>query len=149
MFSLQTFPRFLQHKILPPSKLMSGRNVKLPKGFSIWQAYYRLQRGLKAQKKFFEMRTKEYTSKYHFHLSKRITLPPLCITAKGYKKCRWRIALGWWIQKKQERRNISHIKQQLSHLQQDTGIFYYSLLVVPSSTKIVSVPRWRSKLTSA
>ena len=44
-------------------------NIKLPKGFTIWQAYYRLRGGLKAQKKFFEIRTKEYTSKYHLYFS--------------------------------------------------------------------------------
>ena len=50
---------------------MSGRNVKLPEGFSIWQAYYHLRRGLKAQIKNFEMQTKEYTSKYHLHFSEK------------------------------------------------------------------------------
>ena len=46
-------------------------NIKLPKGFSIWQAYYHLRGGLKAQKKFFEIRTKEYTSKYHLYFSEK------------------------------------------------------------------------------
>ena len=48
-----------------------GHKVELPKGFTIWQAYYRLRGGLKAQQKFFEVRTKEYTSKYHLHFSEK------------------------------------------------------------------------------
>lgn len=48
-----------------------GPNTKLPQGFTIWQAYYRLRGGLKAQKKFFEIRTKEYTSKYHLYFSEK------------------------------------------------------------------------------
>ena len=48
-----------------------GPNIKLPKGFTIWQAYYCLRGGLKAQKKFFEIRTKEYASKYHLYFSEK------------------------------------------------------------------------------
>jgi hypothetical protein len=49
----------------------TGRNIKLPKGFIIWQAYYCLRGGLMAQKKFFEIRTKEYASKYHLYFSEK------------------------------------------------------------------------------
>jgi hypothetical protein len=50
---------------------IAGPNIKLPKGYRIWQAYYSLRGGLKAQKKFFEIRTKEYTSKYHLYFSEK------------------------------------------------------------------------------
>ena len=50
---------------------IAGPNIKLPKGFRIWQAYYLLRGGLEAQKKFFEIRTKEYTSKYHLYFSEK------------------------------------------------------------------------------
>lgn len=50
---------------------LAGHNIELPEGYSIWQAYYRLRGGIKAQKKFFEMRTKEYTTKYHLHFSEK------------------------------------------------------------------------------
>ena len=63
---------------------MVGPNIKLPKGFTIWQAYYRLRGGLKAQKKFFEIRTKEYTSKYHLHFSEK-TLDDLSTVSYHYE----------------------------------------------------------------
>lgn len=56
---------FQTHVVGPTS------NINLPKGFTIWQAYYRLRGGLKAQKKFFDIRTKEYTSKYHLYFSEK------------------------------------------------------------------------------
>jgi hypothetical protein len=34
---------------------LAGHNIELPEGYSIWQAYYCLRGGIKAQKKFFEM----------------------------------------------------------------------------------------------
>ena len=64
---------------------MSGRNIKLPEGFSIWQAYYHLRGGLKAQMKFFKMRTKEYTSKYHLHFSEK-TLPTISYHCEGLQE---------------------------------------------------------------
>ena len=67
---------------------MSGRNVKLPEGFSIWQAYYHLRGGLKAQMKFFEMRTKEYTSKYHLRFSEKTldNLPTVSYHCEGLQE---------------------------------------------------------------
>jgi hypothetical protein len=48
---------------------ITGRNVKLPEGFAIWQAYYHLRGGLNGQRKFYETRTKQYASQYNLYFS--------------------------------------------------------------------------------
>jgi len=48
---------------------ITGRNVELPEGFVIWQAYYCLRGGLAAQRKFYETRTKQYATRYHLYFS--------------------------------------------------------------------------------
>jgi len=65
-----------------------GHDVKLPEGFAIWQAYYHLHGGLKAQKKFFEIRTKEYASKYHLHFSEKTldNLPTVSYHYEGQRE---------------------------------------------------------------
>jgi hypothetical protein len=65
-----------------------GRDVELPEGFAIWQAYYRLRGGLTAQRKFFEIRSKEYASKYHLHFSEKTLdhLPTVSYHFEGLQK---------------------------------------------------------------
>ena len=65
-----------------------GHDIELPEGFAIWQAYYRLRSGLNAQKKFFEIRTKEYASKYHLHFSEKTldNLPTVSYSYKGQRE---------------------------------------------------------------
>jgi hypothetical protein len=46
---------------------MTGRNIVLPDGFAIWEAFYHLRGGLAAQDKFYETRIEEY--KYCYGLS--------------------------------------------------------------------------------
>ena len=65
-----------------------GHDVELPEGFAIWQAYYHLRGGLNAQRKFFEIRTTEYTSKYHLHFSEKTldNLPTVSYSYKGQRE---------------------------------------------------------------
>lgn len=81
----------LAHKGYPLKELAAsfqthivGCDVELPEDFVIWQAYYRLRGGLNAQKKFFEIRTKEYASKYYLHFSEK-TLESLPTASYRYK----------------------------------------------------------------
>jgi hypothetical protein len=48
---------------------MTGRDIVLPDGFAIWEAFYYLRGGLAAQDKFYEMRIKEYEYCYGLSFS--------------------------------------------------------------------------------
>jgi len=51
---------------------ITGHNIVLLEGFVIWQAFYCLQGGLAAQRKFYETQTKQYASRYQLHFSETI-----------------------------------------------------------------------------
>jgi PHD finger protein len=48
---------------------MTGRDIVLPDGFAIWEAFYHLRGGLSAQDKFYETRIKEYQYTYGLSFS--------------------------------------------------------------------------------
>ena len=52
-----------------------GKKLTLPKGFVIWQAIYHLRGEIAAQDKFYEIRMKEYATRYHLYFSERNFLP--------------------------------------------------------------------------
>jgi hypothetical protein len=48
---------------------MTGRDIVLPDGFTIWEAFYRLRGGLTAQDRFYETRIKKYQDRYNLSFS--------------------------------------------------------------------------------
>jgi hypothetical protein len=66
----------MEHKGYPVEELgarflthISGKNINLPEGFVVYQVFYLLRGGRKAQDKFFELRTSALTDKFNFHFS--------------------------------------------------------------------------------
>lgn len=48
---------------------MAGRDIILPDGFAIWEAFYHLRGGLAAQDEFYENRIEEYQERFNLHFS--------------------------------------------------------------------------------
>ena len=48
---------------------MSGKNINLPEGFVVYQVFYLLHGGTKAQDKFFELWTSALTDKFNVQFS--------------------------------------------------------------------------------
>jgi hypothetical protein len=66
----------MEHKGYPVEELgarfsthISGKNIDLPEGFVVYQVFYLLRGGRKAQDKFFELQTSALTDKFNFHFS--------------------------------------------------------------------------------
>jgi hypothetical protein len=66
----------MKHKDYPVEELgarfsthISGNNIHLPDGFVVYQVFYLLRGGTKAQDKFFELRTSTLTDKFNFRFS--------------------------------------------------------------------------------
>ena len=67
---------------------MTGQDIVLPDGFTIWEAFYHLRGGLAAQDKFYETRIKEYKDCYRLSFSEASLKNPSCVTLQhaGYKE---------------------------------------------------------------
>lgn len=67
---------------------MTGRDIILPDGFAIWEAFYHLRGGLTAQDKFYEIRIKEYEYCYGLSFSEPSLENPSHVSFKhaGYKE---------------------------------------------------------------
>lgn len=67
---------------------MTGQDIILPDGFTIWEAFYHLRGGLAAQDKFYETRIKEYQDCYGLSFSEPNLENPSHISFQhaGYKE---------------------------------------------------------------
>ena len=67
---------------------MTGRDIVLPDGFVIWEAFYHLRGGLSAQDKFYETRIKEYQGCYGLSFSEPNLENPSSVSFQhaGYKE---------------------------------------------------------------
>ncbi|CAA7270203.1 unnamed protein product [Cyclocybe aegerita] len=76
---------------------ISGSNPVLPTGYSVIQAFYILRGGLAAQNKFFDLRVKAYSQRYHLKISPHSLSSPFLISSNDPNLSPMKHALRFWL----------------------------------------------------
>ena len=80
---------------------MVGTNINIPSGFVVYEAFYILRGGLKAQELFYSIHTKALTKRFGLHFSQSnldslVSLPPWCTNPRVLFKWLPTIGSGLW-----------------------------------------------------